>query len=43
MLLMMLTLVGGFFLLVRSSYRSAQARARSGEPYRPEGKLRWGD
>jgi len=29
--------LGGFFLVVRRSYRNA---ARSG-PYRPEGKLRW--
>ena len=39
MLCVMGILVGGFYLLVRMSYRSA----RVGEPYRPEGKVRWGD
>jgi len=43
MLGMMFLLVGGFFLLVRMSYRSAQRRSGEGRPFVPEGKLRWGD
>ena len=30
--------LGGFAFIVKRSYRNS---ARSGTPYRPEGKLRW--
>jgi len=43
MLGMMFLLVGGFLLLVRMSYRSAQRKAEEGRPFVPQGKLRWGD
>ncbi len=40
MLGMLFVIVAGFLFLVRNSYRIARSSA---EPYRPEGKLRWGD
>jgi len=39
MLATVASMIGGFLLLIRVSYR----RARSGEGFHPAGKLRWGD
>ena len=40
MLATMVVVLGGFALLVHRSYKNA---SRSGQAYRPEGKLRWTD
>lgn len=34
-------ILGSFALLIFQSYRSARERAADGEPFQPEGKLRW--
>ncbi len=41
MLTTMGALFGVFALLVLHSYRSAKLSAGAGEPFAPEGKLRW--
>ncbi len=33
--------LGGFAWLIAHSYRTARARERRGESFRPEGKVRW--
>ncbi len=33
--------LAGFALLILRSYRVAQSKERSGEPFSPEGKVRW--
>jgi hypothetical protein len=43
MLAMIATVLGGFALMVVHSYRAARLRAAAGQPFQPEGKLRWTD
>ena len=41
MLTVMALVLGGFTLLILSSYRAARTREQRGLPFEPEGKRRW--